>query len=90
MEKRSLGTSKTGSFAFYSSLSIPRPETEPALGEISVTAWSSRSLGSLEKDKIKAKPQMGGAVYMLLLSEERVECECELEPSQRGRLAWRM
>lgn len=42
----------------------------------------------MEKDKIKAKPQMGGAVHMLLLSEERVKCE--LEQSQRGHLAWRM
>lgn len=82
--EETLGTSKTGSFALYSSLSIPRPETAPALGEISVTAWSSRSLGSMEKDKITAKPQMGGAVYML--SEERAECEPE--QSQRGHSAW--
>lgn len=68
--ERDLGTSKTGSFALYLSPSIPRPQTEPAMEEIGVTAWTSRSLGSREKDKIRAKLRIDEARYMLLLSEE--------------------
>lgn len=88
MEKRSLGTSKTGSFALYLSPSIPRPGAEPAVGVISVPAWPSSSLGSRGKDQIKAKPQMGAEMHMLLLSGERVKCE--LEQLQKRDLAWTM
>lgn len=41
-------------------------------------------MGSREKDKIQEKPRMGGAVYVLLLAEERVQCEPE--QSQSGAL----
>lgn len=68
--RRDLSTSKTVSFVSYVSSTIPRLGTEPAVGNINVTAWPSRSLGSREKDQMKAKPQMGGAMYMLLLSDE--------------------